>query len=860
MAKIKYDPKGVEQVLKELESANRKLDSAHDGIKVAINTIKDARGANYISVDYNWLLKLPKEYQEEIEEQKEKIKKKAEQIEKYNKDIDEASLQLKVSSTIKMGSLKIIEGLGTAGEQIIDGFASAGGFIAGLFGAKQAQKSIGDWVKKDHVGSWFDEQYEKGALSGINKYSYMSYDGTAAKIFKVVGIATGYIGLTFAGGAAFGAIGNSASATTAVQGAFATGKAAVGSLKVSAAVAGLGGVGSGTQTGLQQGKSYNKSFGQGVVTGTIQAGTVFAVHYIGKGINKIVGKIKLRAQKTGTSLSVIEKDPTSSGFNNATNSVDDFANSANSSSTNFGNSTASNADDFINNANQTSSSFGKGTTSSADDFANAANGAQNSTPKADVTDFIYRKTRTTASGKVIHQVEYRDPKTGNIVTDWIDEASISRGDIVNGIGGDLKFNSNDVASAIKNGKGTIVGKGTAGPTVNEKVVKTASTSTNTASSSADDIASTTVKNSSTKTNTNSNISSSADNFTGTKQEVALREPTPSSNANAGATTIVDDATKLKPVIPENKTVGFKAEIPATGKVATPKAEVTISAPSKSSTIEIPKEGIETAYTKPGIEQKISPKSEGIGIIEEPVGIGTAKVQTTAPVQPPKASVHPTIPITQEEQTSTIPTNNPSIKTPTSPSVTPPNINKPTSTPSIEPNPPIVENNKTSPPSTSTPKTVDNIPTLGSQPTTAENRVASSEIEPPTIVKESITPKTETTNTPKSPVVEQPTSVPPVREIETPPIIEETPQSIPPIRPAPEQTSTASSSPNKNYPDDVMAIPNTNYQQNIDLRDYIAPIGLGAATITAGVAAAKNLKEYKETEKKENNNKTEEENL
>jgi hypothetical protein len=264
MSRYEYNADLLNSGIQALNDSMKKLDNTSTDFEKGFSMIKGARGAEYLTIDSSEIVQTPKNAQESISSMVSQITSKAQEIEEYNN----SPFILKFGASIGMGVTKIGEGIGTAGEQIVDGFASAVGFIGGIF-SKDFQNSVGNFVKEDHVGNFFADQYANGALSGINKYSYFSADSTAANVFKGIGIAAGYIGLA----AVTGGIGGIAGGAGAASGA----TAALSNIGLNATIAGIGGLGGGTQKALQSGSSYNQAFGVGVLTGAVQAGTVFAV-------------------------------------------------------------------------------------------------------------------------------------------------------------------------------------------------------------------------------------------------------------------------------------------------------------------------------------------------------------------------------------------------------------------------------------------------------------------------------------------------------------------------------------------------------------------------------------------------------
>lgn len=279
MARYKYNKEAVSGVIDQLNSAIDKLNDFNDEILSGFSTIQFARGGEYLSINSGSVLELKDISVEAIRKIIEDIRNKAQIIEEYNS----ASWLTKTFSSIGMAFSKIVEGFFSAGENIIDGFATVGGLVAGIF-SEDAKNAVGEFVKKDHVGDYFTDAYSaNGFLSGIEKYSAFSSESTAANVFKGVGVATGYAGvILLTGGAGATVTGES----------FATGAAgAMSSLGLNAAVTGIGGLGSGTEGALQEGMDFNHAALEGAKKGAVQAGTVVAfskgTEVLGKGIQKV---------------------------------------------------------------------------------------------------------------------------------------------------------------------------------------------------------------------------------------------------------------------------------------------------------------------------------------------------------------------------------------------------------------------------------------------------------------------------------------------------------------------------------------------------------------------------------------------
>ena len=294
MAKISYDKLKTQDVLDQLNDANSKLNGTEQELQAAISTIKNARGIEYITgLDFSGIIESPSQCQDYIKNQIKTISTRVQDIEEYNEDVGNTNFFLRGLATFGLVEAKLSEGFGKACESVVDGLASGIGWVVGLFSPK-AKKKIGDFVAKDWTGEYFDNSYTRM----LDKYSYMSADSTGAKILKGVGEAAGYVAIAMATagvGSAVGAAGEGASVATA----FANGARAAGSsVKAMAAVAGVAGVGEGTQSGLQQGLDYNKALTQGIKTGALSAATVVVTNYALNGLVK--GAKLIKNSKVGT--------------------------------------------------------------------------------------------------------------------------------------------------------------------------------------------------------------------------------------------------------------------------------------------------------------------------------------------------------------------------------------------------------------------------------------------------------------------------------------------------------------------------------------------------------------------------------
>ena len=241
MSRYTYNSNLVAQALEKLGSAYDSLAQTNVDMKKGIDTICNARGAENMQVDFSVITGYRSQVIDYIDEMSNTIREKTQEIEEY----ESAPWWKKLFSTIGMGVLKVVEGFVGLNENVVDGFAAIVGWVGGLF-SSDFKDSVGEFIKKDWVGDTTAQWYEEGWLKDINKYSYMSHQSTAANVLKGIGTAAGYVALS----------------CIPYVGPIIAGVAAT-----------AGGIGSGTQAGLQAGNTFDQAFGEGLKQGAVAAAT-----------------------------------------------------------------------------------------------------------------------------------------------------------------------------------------------------------------------------------------------------------------------------------------------------------------------------------------------------------------------------------------------------------------------------------------------------------------------------------------------------------------------------------------------------------------------------------------------------------
>lgn len=189
----------------------------------------------------------------------------------------------KVGSTATMTLFKAGEGFLSVFESIGDGLVSVAGFVGGGLGAKGFQEGCAKIIQKSLSHDLFNFYYN----SDFAKASAYTEDSGAASIVKIAGQTGAYLLL---GGFASGAAGKLASSgSKLVQGA---GKFLASTTRTNTSIAAVGGLGQGTETGLNAGLDYNTAFGKGAKQALVQGGTAY-----------IFGRLGEKAQKSAATKS-----------------------------------------------------------------------------------------------------------------------------------------------------------------------------------------------------------------------------------------------------------------------------------------------------------------------------------------------------------------------------------------------------------------------------------------------------------------------------------------------------------------------------------------------------------------------------
>ena len=170
MARYTYNSSLVEQTIDELSQACSAITNTNSEIQKGISAITSARGGElFADVGFGTITGYESAVTEMVDSMSTLIRQKAQEIEEY----ESAPWYKKLWNSLAMGALKVVEGIASVGENLMDGVVSLAGFVGGVFNS-DFQDSVAEFIKKDHVGEAFyndsfnfDINYEE-LLKNIN--------------------------------------------------------------------------------------------------------------------------------------------------------------------------------------------------------------------------------------------------------------------------------------------------------------------------------------------------------------------------------------------------------------------------------------------------------------------------------------------------------------------------------------------------------------------------------------------------------------------------------------------------------------------------------------------------------------------
>ena len=184
-------PEEVQEACDELSNiSNKSIQAISDEIGKNVTIINNATSGYVDVTNMNTYAPL---VQESITNLISVLDKQAQMIEDYNN----GTVVEKMMGTGTMAILNLTEGLAKFTEDIVDAGANILSGVGTFCGFDMEAVEL--WAAKDHVGEFFDDAFENGALNWVEKYSIYSHESTAAEIFKGIGTTIPYIALAATG-------------------------------------------------------------------------------------------------------------------------------------------------------------------------------------------------------------------------------------------------------------------------------------------------------------------------------------------------------------------------------------------------------------------------------------------------------------------------------------------------------------------------------------------------------------------------------------------------------------------------------------------------------------------------------------
>ncbi len=275
--------------LKKVSTDN--VTTASDAVKAAVTELNNVKGmAEYVGqVNADCFTPTFERVTATIDQVGAMIQQKADNIKAY----EESTWYEKLGSTFAMAGAKLGEGLLSVVEDLGDGVVSLVGWVA------PADSGVEQWCSEFVQKEWAHDTFNFYYESELAKASAFTEDSAIAGACKIVGATAGYLfaggmvsgaGSAIAGGvtkAASGAGKLAKVASVASKGIGAASKVASATTWGATAVAGLAGMGAGTESALLNGAgSFDEAAWSGAKQGTLNAALAFAGGKLGEKMTK----------------------------------------------------------------------------------------------------------------------------------------------------------------------------------------------------------------------------------------------------------------------------------------------------------------------------------------------------------------------------------------------------------------------------------------------------------------------------------------------------------------------------------------------------------------------------------------------
>ena len=303
--------------LKKVSTDN--VTAANDAVKAAVTELNNVNGmAQFVGqVSADCFAPTFERVASTIDQIGTLVQQKADNIKTY----EESAWYEKLGSTLAMTGAKLGEGILSVVEDLGDGVVSLVGWVAPKDSG--VEKWCSEFVQKEWSHDAFNFYYD----SEFAKKSAFTEDSGLAGGVKLVGTVAAYcFGGGLVAGAGTAAVGTAKAGSMVAKVAGAASKVASASTWGAAVLAGVAGMGSGTEQGLLEGKSFDEAAWSGAKQGVVQAGLAFAGGKLGEKISKVTA-VK-GATKAANQAAKTAANATDDLVRAAANSTDDVIRTA----------------------------------------------------------------------------------------------------------------------------------------------------------------------------------------------------------------------------------------------------------------------------------------------------------------------------------------------------------------------------------------------------------------------------------------------------------------------------------------------------------------------------------------------------
>ena len=269
----------VDEVVTNIKNIQtNEVEAARDAVAEAINELNNVNGVSqYVgSVNVSGFESVFDVISSSVGQIADQMQAKADDIKAYS----ESKWYEKLGSSLAMAGAKIGEGILSVFEDIGDGVVSIVGWVA------PKDSGVENWCKNFVEKEWAHDTFNFYYNSEFAKASTFTEQSGAASTFKIAGSIVGYMALG-------GAIAGAGETLAAAENASKVGKVgkAIGTFaqsttRTNTVLAALGGMGSGTESGLKTGLDFDAAAWKGAKQGAVQGAIAYGAGKLGEHMQK----------------------------------------------------------------------------------------------------------------------------------------------------------------------------------------------------------------------------------------------------------------------------------------------------------------------------------------------------------------------------------------------------------------------------------------------------------------------------------------------------------------------------------------------------------------------------------------------